>query len=160
MESEELQGIIDHYAGEKGALISVLQDLQGVCNYLPEPALRQVSDALHVPLSQVYSVASFYNAFSLKPRGRHHICVCLGTACHVRGAPRVLQEMERQLGIRAGDTTEDMNFTLESVNCVGACALGPVVVADGGYSGQMTARKVSPLLKTLGTSHEENQNDS
>jgi NADH-quinone oxidoreductase subunit E len=93
-------------------------------------------------------VASFFKAFSLKPRGRHLINVCLGTACHVRGAVRVLDEIERELGIKSGQTTGDLRYTLETVNCVGACALGPVVVIDGSYSGQMNSSKVKPLLKS------------
>ena len=98
-------------------------------------------------MSQVYSVATFFKAFSLKPRGRHLINVCLGTACHVRGAVRVLEAIERELGIKPGDTTEDLRYTLETVNCVGACALGPIVIIDGEYSGQMKTDKVKPLLE-------------
>ena len=102
---------------------------------------------MDIPQSQVYSVATFFKAFSLQPRGRHLINVCLGTACHVRGAGRVLDRLELELGIKNGETTQDRKYTLESVNCVGACALGPIVVIDGEYSGEMTADKVKPLLK-------------
>jgi len=102
-----------------------------------------------VPLSQAYSVATFYNAFSLKPKGKHCVTVCMGTACHVRGSPQVLDRLETKLGVRAGETTTDHLFTLETINCLGACALGPIVVTDGEYSGQMTTRKVDTLLKSM-----------
>jgi NADH-quinone oxidoreductase subunit E len=127
-------------------LVSILQDIQAEYNYLPKEAIIQVSQGLDVALSQVYSVATFFKAFSLKPRGRHLINVCLGTACHVRGAVRILDEVERELGIDSGKTTQDLKYTLETVNCVGACALGPIVIVDGNYSGQMKSNKVKPLL--------------
>ena len=143
---EKVESILDNYQREEGMLVSMLQDIQAEYNYLPREALTQVSQGLDVALSQVYSVATFFKAFSLKPRGRHIINVCLGTACHVRGAVRILEEMERELGIKSGDTTEDLKYTLETVNCVGACALGPIVIIDGKYSGQMKGNKVKPLL--------------
>ena len=143
---EKVESILDNYQREEGMLVSMLQDIQAEYNYLPREALAQVSQGLDVALSQVYSVATFFKAFSLKPRGRHIINVCLGTACHVRGAVRILEEMERELGIKSGDTTEDLKYTLETVNCVGACALGPIVIIDGKYSGQMKNNKVKPLL--------------
>ncbi len=143
---EKVESILDNYQREEGMLVSMLQDIQAEYNYLPREALTQVSQGLDVALSQVYSVATFFKAFSLKPRGRHIINVCLGTACHVRGAVRILEEMERELGIKSGDTTEDLKYTLETVNCVGACALGPIVIIDGKYSGQMKSNKVKPLL--------------
>ena len=117
-------------------------------NYLPKKGLTRVSEGLNVPLSQVYSVATFFKAFSLKPRGRHSIAVCLGTACHVRGAVRILEEIERELGINQGETTKDLRYTLETVNCVGACALGPIVIIDGEPSGEMKVEKVKPLLES------------
>jgi len=138
--------IIDSYNRRTDSLISILQDIQSEYHYLPEDALRQVSKILHIPLIQVYGVATFFKAFSLTPKGRHTVSVCLGTACHVRGAHRVLDEFERQLGIKSGETTADLQFTLESVNCLGACALGPIVVVDGKYYGQMNARKVHTVL--------------
>jgi NADH-quinone oxidoreductase subunit E len=127
-------------------LVSILQDIQAEYNYLPKEAIIQVSQGLDVALSQAYSVATFFKAFSLKPRGRHLINVCLGTACHVRGAVRILDGVERELGINSGGTTKDLKYTLETVNCVGACALGPIVIVDGNYSGQMKSNKVKPLL--------------
>ena len=138
--------IIRHYGGSPDSLISILQDIQSEYNYLPEDALRQVAKRLALPLIQVYGVATFFKAFSLKPRGKHLCSVCLGTACHVRGASGVLDETERQLGVKSGETTEDMRFTLESVNCVGACALGPIVVVDGKYYGQMNAGRIKKML--------------
>jgi len=144
---EEVELIVANYQRDKGMLVSILQDIQAEYNYLPKDALTELSQGLGVSLSQVYSVATFFKAFSLKPRGRHLINICLGTACHVRGAVRVLEKVEQELGINAGETTEDLKFTLETVNCVGACALGPIIVIDGEYSGQMKTDKVKPLLE-------------
>lgn len=142
----KFESIIDGYNCEKSMLISILQDIQAEYNYLPKEALIHVAEKLDVPLKQVYGVATFFKAFSLKPRGKHIINVCLGTACHVRNAARVLEKIERELGIKAGDTTDDLNFTLETVNCLGACALGPIVVTDGEYHGQMNTVKVDKVL--------------
>jgi len=138
--------IIDKYHYDKGQLVSILQDIQAEHHYLPKDILVEVSQILSVPLTQVYSVATFFRAFSLKPRGRHLINVCLGTACHVRGAAKVLERMELELGIRRGETTKDSKFTLETVNCVGCCALGPMVMLDDQYFGQMKSDKVSSVL--------------
>jgi NADH-quinone oxidoreductase subunit E len=145
---QKVKATLDRYQRDPGMLVSVLQDIQAEYNYLPKKALVQVSQGLDIPLTQVYSVASFFKAFSLKPKGRHLINVCLGTACHVRGAVRVLEEIERELGINPGETTEDLKYTLERVNCVGACALGPVVTVDGRYSGQVRTDKVKTLLES------------
>jgi len=142
-----VEQILDKYQRDRGLLVSILQDIQAEYYYLPEKAIVEVSRGLEVPLSQVYSVATFFKAFSLKPRGRHLINVCLGTACHVRGAVRILEKIERELGIKLGETTEDLRYTLETVNCVGACALGPMVIVDEEYSGEMTTDKVKPLLE-------------
>ena len=146
-EKGKVKQILDRYQHDKSLLVSILQDVQAEYHYLPEEALVEVSNRLKVPLSQVYSVATFFRAFSLKPMGRHLINVCLGTACHVRGAIRILEKIERELGINRGETTKDLIFTLETVNCVGACALGPIVIIDGEYEGQMTTDKVNPVLK-------------
>ena len=140
--------ILDKYNKDRGQLVSILQDVQAEFNYLPREALQEVSTGLDVPLSQVFGVATFFRAFSLKPRGRHSVHVCLGTACHVRGAVNILEQMETEMNVCCGGTTEDKKFTLESVNCVGACALGPVVVVDGEYAGQMTVNQVKPLLES------------
>ena len=144
---ERVGQVLDNYQHDKGMLVSVLQDVQTEYNYLPKEALMQVSQGLNIPLSQVYSVATFFKAFSLKPRGRHLINVCLGTACHVRGAVRILEKIERELGISSGEATQDLRFTLETVNCVGACALGPMVIIDEEYHGEMTTDKVNSVLK-------------
>ncbi len=135
--------------GADAPLISVLEEIQTKYRYLPREAMILVSEAFGLPLSQIYSVATFYNAFSLERRGRHEACVCVGTACHVRGAKRVLSHLEEKLGIKAGETTPDWNYTLDTVHCLGACALGPIVVVDGEYSGQMHAKKVDELLARI-----------
>jgi NADH-quinone oxidoreductase subunit E len=145
---QKVKSILDSYQHDPSMLVSVLQDVQAEYNYLPKEALSQVSQSLDVPLTQVYSVATFFKAFSLKPRGRHIINVCLGTACHVRGAVKIKEEIERELDIKPGETTEDFKYTLETVNCVGACALGPIVIIDGKYSGQMKTDKVKTLLES------------
>ncbi len=131
------------------SLLSVLEAIQRRYHYLPRAALILVSERLNVPLSQVYSVATFYDAFSLEPQGRHKIQLCTGTACHVRGAMPALDRLETKLDIQAGQTSADLEYTLEVVNCLGACALGPVLVADGEYHRQVTASKIDRLLKKL-----------
>jgi NADH-quinone oxidoreductase subunit E len=146
-EVAEFETIIKKHPQEKKYLMPILQDIQAKFNYLPQNALIKVSEALEVPLMDVISIATFYNIFSLTPRGKHLITICLGTACHVRGAPLVLEEFKRRLKIRVGETTEDNLFTLETVNCLGACALGPISVIDGDYYGQMKIRKVDKLIK-------------
>lgn len=132
--------------GRRRALIQVLQDIQDRFHWLPPEALEHVSEALGVPLVQVYGVATFYRSFSLQPRGRHVCTVCLGTACHVRGGGAVLEGFERKLGISAGLTTPDGAYTLERVNCLGACALAPLAVVDGRYHPQMTEAKIEAIL--------------
>jgi len=144
---ERVEAIIHKYGSNHDSLISILQDAQAEYHYLPEDALRMIARQLDLPLIQVYGVATFFKAFSLKPRGEHIVTCCLGTACHVRGAPAMLDEVKRQLDIEPGETTEDMRFTLETVNCLGACALGPIVVVDGEYHGQMSPGKVKKILK-------------
>jgi NADH-quinone oxidoreductase subunit E len=141
--------IIARHRWEKAAIIAILQDIQREFNYLPQEVLIYAARRLGIPLTQVYSLATFYRAFSLKPRGKHLITVCLGTACHVRGAVRILEKLERELGIKAGETTDDMRISLETVSCLGACALGPIVVIDDQYHGQMTSVKTDSILKKL-----------
>jgi NADH-quinone oxidoreductase subunit E len=146
---EELNQIIcDEVAGE-GSLIGALEEIQERYRYLPPEAIMMVSESFDVPLSRAFAVATFYNAFSLKPKGKYCLHVCMGTACHVRGSPQVLDRMETKLGIKAGETTSDQLVTLETVNCLGACALGPIVVTDGDYSGGMTPQKVDQLVRRL-----------
>lgn len=145
---KRVENILQSYHNSPDSLISILQDIQSEYQYLPEDSIRHVAEKLELPLIQVYGVATFFKAFSLTPRGEHTVSVCLGTACHVRGAPAVLDELERHLGVASGETTSDMQFTLESVNCLGACALGPIVVIDGKYYGQMNAGKVNKILSS------------
>jgi len=139
--------VVSKYGGNRDSLISILQDIQAEYRYLPEEALRVIARQLDLQLIQVYAVATFFKAFSLKPRGEAMVSVCQGTACHVRGASAVLDEVKRRLGIEPGETTQDMRFTLETVNCLGACALGPIMVVDGDYHGQMSPAKVKKALK-------------
>jgi NADH:ubiquinone oxidoreductase subunit E len=145
--TEKVDSLIDSYADKKEELISLLQDIEAEFNYLPQDVLVRVSQKLDIPLSQVFSVATFFKAFTLKPRGRHLVTVCLGTACHVRGGQRLVDKLERDYGIKPGETTEDMRFTLETVNCLGCCALGPVVVVDGKYESQMNPDKLERVLR-------------
>jgi NADH-quinone oxidoreductase subunit E len=135
--------------GKDVALIAVLEKIQDQARYLPREAMILVGEGLGLPLSQIYSVATFYNAFSLERRGRHDVCVCVGTACHVRGAMPVLNRLEEALGIKPGETTPDWNCSLQTVHCLGACALGPIVVVDGKYSGLMQASQVDDLLAQI-----------
>lgn len=128
-------------------LIGILQDVQEEARFLPPDALQYISEKLGIPLSQIYHVATFFRAFSLEPRGKHTCQVCMGTACHVRGAQNILDELERKLDIKAGQTTDDKEFSLETVNCVGACALAPVVVVDEDYHGDVQASKVDRVIK-------------
>jgi len=130
---KELEPMVLPFAGDPSAVVQVLLDVNNKYNYLPEDALKYVSEKLEVPLSRVYQVATFYTAFSLTPRGEHVVKVCMGTACHAKGAPRVLEEIERRFGIKSGETTPDLKYTLEIVNCLGCCALSPVVTIDETY---------------------------
>ena len=130
-------------------LLSILQEIQTKYGYLPEAKLMETAETLEMPLTDVYGVATFYKSFSLTPRGRHQVKVCLGTACHVRGADRIVEEIERNLGIRPGETSKNGEFSLETVMCLGCCAIGPVVVIDGRYYGEVTPTKVASILKTI-----------
>jgi len=143
----ELDEILERYGRDRTQVISILQDIQDRERYLPEEALTYVGEALDIPRAQIYGLATFYRAFSLEPRGEHTIQVCTGTACHVRGAPKLVGELCRRLEVKPGGTTEDLKFTLETVNCLGACALGPLVVVDGNYHGQMSTDKLDKLLQ-------------
>jgi NADH-quinone oxidoreductase subunit E len=147
MEVTKIDSIIQQYGARESAILGILQDIQGEEKYLPKEALEYVSQKMSIPLVQVFRIATFYNALSLKPRGRHKIDVCLGTACHVRGGGKILDKMERDLGIAMGETTKDKRFTLETVHCVGCCSLGPVAVVDGEVFGRLAQDKVPALLK-------------
>lgn len=150
MKAAAISEIIEKHCNKVDEVIAILQDLQASSGWLSEDTLRYVSEKLEVPLSRVYSLATFYKAFSLRPRGRHLITVCTGTTCHVRGAVEILEEIRRLIGIKPGRTTEDLTYSLETVNCVGACALGPVMIVDGKYFGKMTRKKVASVLEGFG----------
>ena len=148
--SQTIQQHVDECIKERGdSLISVLLGIQETYNYLPEEALVAVSEKMDVPLMDIYGVATFYRAFSLEPRGRHTVTLCTGTACHVRGAGRIVDAVSNELNVNPGETTEDLAFTLENVNCLGCCAIGPITVVDGEYYGQMTSQKTLSLLKKI-----------
>jgi NADH:ubiquinone oxidoreductase subunit E len=151
-EQQQISAIIKEYRGTRGNLMPLLQRINRDYNYLPVELLTFISQELTIPLSLIYNVATFYKAFSLTERGKHVIKVCQGTACHVRGAKRVLEEFERILGIPAGHNTDDMLFTLETVNCVGACALAPVVMVGSEYYGHMSPSKVAKVIDEYRTS--------
>ncbi len=147
VQPEKVAEILEGFEHRVDSLIMILQDIQEEYRYLPEDALRIVADDLDLPLSQLYEVATFYRSFSLKPRGRHEIKVCLGTACHLKNGPLILESFERELGVKRGSTTPDHTFTLETVNCVGACALAPVVIVDSEYYGSSRPSTVKGILK-------------
>jgi NADH-quinone oxidoreductase subunit E len=159
MNLENVEEILAKYEHNESQIISILQDVQVLHNYLPAEVLKYVAERLNMPLARAYSIASFYKAFSLEPRGEHLIRVCLGTACHVRGGPRILETTERILGIKADETTTDYKFTLKSVNCLGCCALGPVMVVDDEYYGKLPPAKVEKILHNYGYSSKEEKHD-
>lgn len=138
--------ILNKYKDNRTALISILQDIQEEFNYLPIEVLKLVSEKLNLKLIDVYGVATFYKSLRLSPQGKHNITLCTGTACHIRGTHKVLDEIQSQLGIAPGDTTQDNKFTFNTVNCLGACAIGPVMVVDGKYYGNMTPIKARQVL--------------
>jgi NADH-quinone oxidoreductase subunit E len=148
-QSEIIEDILERYPAKPEYLIFLLQDIQADCGYLSSESMQIVSDHTGVPITQAYSVATFYQSFRLKPKGEHEVKVCLGTACHLKGGQRIVDELERQLGISAGETSEDMMFTLDTVNCVGACALAPVMVVDDEYESNTSAGKVKKILKKI-----------
>jgi NADH-quinone oxidoreductase subunit E len=139
--------VLKKYEHDKSALIDILHDTQAQIGYLPEEALELISKGLGVPLSRIFCVVTFFKAFSLTPRGRNLVSVCMGTACHVRGADRVLEQIEKELGIKAGENTPDLKFTLETVNCIGSCALGPMVTVGEDYHGQVTPETIGAVLQ-------------
>ena len=147
MDHGRIDQIIDEHQGEASSLIQVLLEIQTENQWLPKEALQTVSERLGVPLARIQHIATFYKAFSLVPKGRHQIHVCLGTACHVRGAPRVLDTLQDLTGIKAGETDMDLKFSLETVNCLGCCALGPVIEIDGKTHGKVSTAKTEDVLK-------------
>ncbi len=143
---EAIDKIVAEYGAKPSALIMILQDIQKHYRYLPESAMQAVSKSMKLPLAQIYGVATFYRTFSLKPKGKNHICVCTGTACHVRQATVIVEKLQRDLKIDPGETTPDGEISLETVNCLGACALGPLVTANEIYYGNMTVAKTDQML--------------
>jgi len=149
MNLDIVQRILEKHSNGHGNLITILEEIQSKFSYLPLDALKVVADKLEKPLVDIYGVATFYKSFSLTPRGKHLISCCLGTACHVRSAPIIVEEFERQLNISPGETTEDKEFTLETVNCLGACALGPIVMADGQYFSKVNTGKIKSIIRKI-----------
>jgi len=149
LETATLETILERHGRNPANIIAILQDIQSAANWLPEEDLRRVCQELEIPLSKMMALATFYKAFSLKPRGKHIVQVCLGTACHVRGGERIEGAVERELGVAAGETDADLQWTLETVGCLGACALGPILVVDGEYHGQMTSARATRLLQKV-----------
>jgi len=147
LDLSRLDEVFSHYRGEKGALIPVLQEAQSRYGYLPEEVLRRISRELKVPLSKIYGVITFYAQFYMNPRGKHLIKSCQGTACHVRGAKGVLESLCRELKLEPGGTTADLNFSLETVACVGTCFLAPVIMIDADYYGKLTPKRAVDALK-------------
>jgi len=150
MDLKPVDRIVDHYQEKRTAIISMLHDIQDRYNHLPQEALRQVAARLKMDLNDLYGVATFYKSFSLKPKGKHSVTLCLGTACHVRGGPKILKEMIKMLDIRPGETTSDKKFSLNVVNCLGVCAIGPVMFVDGKFYGEMTPAKARRLIEKMG----------
>ena len=147
MKAARIDQIIEEHHGAPDLLIQVLLAIQSEYNWLPKAALQRVGEKLRVPLSRILHIATFYKAFSLVPKGRHQVHVCLGTACHVRGAPRILDTVQDLTGIRAGETDLELKFSLETVNCIGCCALGPVIDIDGKIHGNVSTRDTAGILE-------------
>ncbi len=146
MNDSKLTEIIEKYGNDTHAIVAILQDIQEEFNYLPKDALKRIAEELNIPLSRILSVATFYKAFSLEPKGKYGINVCLGTACHVRGGARVMDKLERELGIDRGETTEDLNFSLDEVRCLGCCGLAPVMMVGKDVHGKLSESKVAPII--------------
>lgn len=146
MDNDRIDQIIDRHQGEASSLIQILLDIQGEDHWLPKEALVRVSERLDVSLSRILHIATFYKAFSLVPKGRHRVHICTGTACHVRGAARVLDTVQDLTGIKPGETDLDLKFSLETVNCLGCCALGPVMEIDGKTHGKISAADTADVL--------------
>lgn len=147
LQAEQLTEIINRLKSEKGCLMHILQEAQAIYAYLPIEVQSMIAEQLNISLSEVYGVATFYSQFSLKPKGKHRVSVCLGTACYVKGADKILAEMEKQLGIKCGECTEDGNFSIDSCRCVGACGLAPVVTIDEDVYGKLTPDMVKGILE-------------
>jgi len=149
MEIGNVDAIVDRYESAPSSLLAIMQDVQDEARYLPREAMERVAERLEIPIARVYQMATFFESFHLEPRGKHICTVCMGTACHVRGAQRLVEQLERDFEIPSGQTTEDLMFTIEEVNCVGACALGPLVIVDSEYHGNMTSGSLQKLVKKM-----------
>jgi len=149
MNFQTVEGIIGKHQGKKTALIGILHDIQDRYDYLPDGALRKVAQRLQMDLTNLYGVATFYKSFSLTPKGKHSITLCCGTACHVRGGPKLLREVTQLLKIEPGQTTKDKRFSLQAVNCLGVCAIGPVMLVDEKYYGEMNPVKARKIIGKL-----------
>lgn len=150
MENDKIAGLVEKYQNDDGTVIGLLQDIQEELGYLPQDTLSRVSKQIGVPLSTLFGLATFYSTFRLEPMGKHHVRTCVGTACHVKGAPFVVDTIERELGIKTGETTEDGKFTFDTVNCLGACALAPLVVIDEEYYGKTDQKKIMKIVERHG----------
>jgi NADH:ubiquinone oxidoreductase subunit E len=149
MNVEHVSKILDKYQGKRTSLISILHEIQDRYHFLPVEGLKKVASRLKMDLSDIYGVATFYKSFSLIPKGKHSITVCLGTACHVRGGPKILKETKKYLNLEPGQTTADRQFSLNAVNCLGVCAIGPVMFVDGKFYGEMNPLKARKIIETI-----------
>lgn len=149
MDKDQIDQIIDKHESKASSLILILMDIQHEHRWLPKEALERVSERLEVPLSRIQQIASFYKTFSLVPKGRHEIHVCTGTSCHLRGAQQVLDAVEEVIGIKPGETDAEQKFSVEAVNCLGCCSLGPVMEVDGKHHGRMVPAKTEDVLKNV-----------
>jgi NADH-quinone oxidoreductase subunit E len=157
MDLKSVDLIVDKYQEKRTALISILHDVQDRYKYLPEEALKMVASRLHMDINEIYGVATFYKSFSLVPKGKHSITLCLGTACHVRGGPKILRELKKQLNIEPGQTTADKQFSLNVVNCLGVCAIGPVMFVDGKFYGEMNPLKAKRIIEKMNWNKKNNK---
>jgi len=149
LDSAHVARIVDRYGGDPDMLIPMMQDIQADCGYLPQAELKELSRTLHVPLARIYSVATFYSSFRLAPKGEHTIQLCMGTVCYLKGAGQISETLQKEFSLVAGGTSPDGKFTFSPVNCVGACALAPVMVVDGQYYGNLTVEKAVEMLRQV-----------
>jgi NADH-quinone oxidoreductase subunit E len=149
MDLKSVDLIVDKYQEKRTALISILHDVQDRYKYLPDEALKMVASRLHMDINEIYGIATFYKSFSLIPKGKHSVTLCLGTACHVRGGPKILRELKKQLNIEPGQTTADKQVSLNVVNCLGVCAIGPVMFVDGKFYGEMNPVKAKRIIEKI-----------
>ncbi len=156
MDLKSVDLIVDKYQEKRTALISILHDVQDRYKYLPDEALKMVASRLHMDINQIYGVATFYKSFSLVPKGKHSITLCLGTACHVRGGPKILRELKSLLHIAPGQTTSDRQFSLNVVNCLGVCAIGPVMMVDRKFYGEMNPLKAKRIIEKMNSNNKKN----